>query len=201
MSSSLQIYTSIRIPRIRNFIRSIRVGFVDSCEGFSLIELLVAATIFTVVVTGVSGLFVQALDMQRRASGIQKIQDNALYALESITREVRVSVINSPDTIGDCNPGNVLAHTLTMVHPVNGPVTYAYSKVGNVGAITRNGEQITSSDVDVAALAFCVSGSGADGKQTRVTIPMTLQATAGRSVNSVSLQTTIISRDVSVDIP
>ena len=170
--------------------------------GFSLIELLVAATIFTFVATGISGLFVQALDMQRRASGIQKIQENALYVLESITREIRVSIITSGNTV--CTtPYPQETKTLMIQHPVNGTVTYEFSKISGVGAITRDdgsgAQQITSSDVDITSFAFCVSGSVADGQQTRVTIPMTLQTTAGRSVNSVSLQTTIISRDLSVD--
>ncbi|MEK9209143.1 MAG: hypothetical protein AAB910_03655, partial [Patescibacteria group bacterium] len=80
-----------------------------------------------------------------------------------------------------------------------GTVSYEYSRPSATGIITRNGEQITSADVDISSFAFCVSGSGTDGQQTRVTIPITLQTTAGRSVNSVSLQTTIISRDLSVD--
>ncbi|MEK7638175.1 MAG: prepilin-type N-terminal cleavage/methylation domain-containing protein [Patescibacteria group bacterium] len=167
-------------------------------SGFSLIELLVAASIFAFVVTGVSGLFLQALDMQRRASGIQKIQENALYVLESITREVRVSTITGGDT--SCNPVDPqTTNKLVIQHPVNGTVSYEYSRPSATGIITRNGEQITSADVDISSFAFCVSGSGTDGQQTRVTIPITLQTTAGRSVNSVSLQTTIISRDLSVD--
>ncbi len=171
-------------------------------SGFSLVELLVAATIFTFVVTAVSGLFLQALDIQRRAAGIQKIQENALYVLESITREVRVSVVTSGDA--DCLSPVSLTTTLTIDHPVNGPVIYEYSQLvtsgGTIGMIKRNGEQITSADVDVTAFAFCVSGSGADGLQTRVTIPMTLQTVGGKTINAVSLQTTIVSRDVSTDI-
>lgn len=172
-------------------------------SGFTLIELLVAAAIFSFVVMGVSGLFAQALDLQRRASGIQKLQENALFVLESISREVRVSIITSGDT--NCKPQNppdpIATATLVIKHPVNGTVTYAYMKQPTGGVITRNGEAITSSDIDVSAFAFCVSNSGADKKQTRVTIPMTLQARAGRGTGqlSVSLQTTVISRDLSVD--
>jgi prepilin-type N-terminal cleavage/methylation domain-containing protein len=170
-------------------------------RGFSLIELLVAATIFTFIVTGVTGLFLQALDLQRRATGIQKIQENALYVLESIAREVRVSLVTSGDT--NCSPPDpITTRTLTLQHPVNGAVTYAYDRTSGVGVISRNGQPITSSDVDVTAFAFCVSGSGADGQQSRVTIPMTLQAVAGRTSDriSTSLQTTIVSRDLSTDL-
>ena len=168
-------------------------------SGFSLIELLIAAAIFAFVVTGVTGLFLQALDLQRRASGIQKIQENALYVLESISREVRVSTIPGA---ANCAPDPATgANELVIQHPVNGTVTYQYTRAGNVGVITRNGDPITSSDVDVTAFAFYVYGGCADKEQTRVTIPMTIQSTVGNTANrvSVSLQTTVVSRDLSVD--
>lgn len=170
-------------------------------SGFSLIELLVAATIFTFVVSGVTGLFLQALDLQRRATGIQKIQENALYILESIAREVRVSVITSGDT--NCTPPDpVTTRNLTLQHPINGAVTYAYDRTSGVGIISRNGQPITSSDVDVELFAFCVRGSGVDGQQSQVTIPMSLRSVAGRASSrvSLSLQTSVVSRDLSIEM-
>ncbi|MCC6934425.1 MAG: prepilin-type N-terminal cleavage/methylation domain-containing protein [Candidatus Yanofskybacteria bacterium] len=174
-------------------------------KGFSLIELLVAATIFTFVVTGVTGLFLQALDLQRRASGIQKIEENAQFLIESIAREIRVSRITSSDSI--CTPPDpATTRTLVIEHPVNGTITYTYAKVGGVGAVMRDDgsgpQQVTAKDVDLTAFAFCVTGSGPGGKQARVTIPMTLRSTAGRAGAqvSVSLQTTIVARDLSQDI-
>ncbi len=170
-------------------------------KGFSLVELLVAAAIFTFIVASVSGLFAQALDIQRRASGIQKINENIQFITESIAREVRVSEVTSGDT--SCSPPDVASHTLIINHPVNGVVTYQYDTTSGNGVILRNGQAITTDDVNVTAFAFCVSHSGADGKQTRVTIPMTVKSVVGRQVNvvSVSLQTTIVSRDLTTDTP
>lgn len=165
-------------------------------RGFSLIELLVAATVFTFVMTGVSQLFSQALDIQRRATGYQKIQENAQFVMESIAREVRVSSVQSPT---GCNP------ELTIEHPVNGTVTYAYNNSTNPAVITRvsgadggDAAPITSSDVTVAKALFCVFGAGADGRQARVTIPLTLEAVSSKASGrvSISLQTTISSRDL-----
>lgn len=172
----------------------------QSSKGFSLIELLVAATIFSFVVAGVSGLFAQALDLQRRAVGIQKIQENSQYVMESIAREVRVSRVISADT--ECNPLDPATAQLTIEHPVNGIVTYRHDRASQTGAILRNDQPITTADVDFKSLAFCVSGAGADGQQTRVTIPMTVEAAAGRPSMrvSTSLQTTIISRDQIMDL-
>jgi prepilin-type N-terminal cleavage/methylation domain-containing protein len=167
-----------------------------SSRGFSLVELLVAATLFTFVVMGVSQLFAQALDIQRRATGYQKIQENALFVLESIAREVRVSAIQGVSGCSD---------TLTIVHPVNGDVTYVYDRSSGTGVVTRESsvkgggaEPITSHDVDVTLLSFCITGGGVDGQQARVTVPIALQAVSGRASArvSVSLQTTVVSRDL-----
>jgi prepilin-type N-terminal cleavage/methylation domain-containing protein len=169
-----------------------------SSSGFSLIEMLVAATVFSFIVTSVAGLFVQALDLQRRATGIQKIEENAQFVAESIAREVRVSRVTSGDT--DCSPPDPLTTaTLTIEHPVNGTVTYRYDR--SAGTVLRNDQPITSADVIFKAFAFCVSGSGTDGKQARVTMPMTVESVLGGPSTrvAVSLQTTIVSRDISED--
>jgi Tfp pilus assembly protein PilW len=170
-------------------------------SGFSLIELLVAAAVFMFVVPAVSGLFIQALELQRRATGIQKIEENAQFAMESIAREVRVATITSGDT--SCSPPDpITTRELVIDHPVNGTVTYRYDRGSGYGILSRNGEAITSTDVDIKTFAFCVRGSGSDNAQTRLTMPMTIESTAGRPSNrvSVSLQTTVISRDLGVDL-
>jgi prepilin-type N-terminal cleavage/methylation domain-containing protein len=174
-------------------------------RGFSLVEMLVATTVFTFVAAGTSGLFVTALDLQRRAIGIQKIEENAQFALESIAREVRVSVITSGDA--SCDPLDLIAtRTLTIEHPTNGTVTYEYDTSSGVGFLTRDADgsgpqPITSVDVNFKSFAFCVTGSGDDGIQARVTMPMTIESLAGRpsTRSTASLQTTIVSRDLSSD--
>lgn len=170
-------------------------------SGFSLIELLVAATIFTFIVSASTGLFMQALDLQRRATSIQKIEENAQFFSEAIAREVRVSVVTSSDT--SCTPPDPLAtNTLVIQHPVNGTVTYRYDTSTGVGMITRNGQPMTSNDVNFKSFAFCIQGSSTDGEQSRVTMPMTIESVTGRPSTrvSVSLQTTVVSRDVATDL-
>jgi hypothetical protein len=88
-----------------------------------------------------------------------------------------------------------------MDHPVNGTVTYKYELQGDIGVIFRNDQQITSADVNVVKFAFCVSGSGNDDLQTRITMPLTVESLAGRPSTRVrvSLQSTVVSRDLSSD--
>lgn len=175
-------------------------------KGFTLVELLIAAALFAFVMTSVTQLFAAALDIQRRAIGYQAIQENALFVLESIAREVRVSTIISGNT--DCSGiPNSETNTITLQHPVNGIVTYDYNP--STGMITRLSSvkgglaaAITSDSVKVTQFKFCVAGVGLDNQQVRVTMPITLQASAGKgdATVSISLQTTVVSRDLTADI-
>lgn len=169
-------------------------------SGFTLIEIMISATLFVVLVGAVSGLFGQALNLQRRALGIQKVQENGQHLIESLVREIRPSEITSSNSSCDPIP-DVASQELSIIHPVEGSITFTYSKISGTGTILRNGEPMTSSDVDISEFAFCVSGAGADGVAARVTMPMTLQASAGRgsATTSVTMQTTITSRDVTTD--
>lgn len=177
---------------------------LDACDlGFTLIEMLVAAAIFTFMVIAISGIYAQVLDLQRRAQGAARVQENALYIVETVAREVRVSTITSGDT--GCDLPDTLTATIVLEHPVNGTVTYAYDAA--TGTITRDAggsgpQTITSPEVRFASFAFCVTGSGADDIQARVTMPMVVESRSSNPANRVhvSLQTTVVSRDLVTDL-
>lgn len=172
----------------------------SSQAGFSLVELLVAATIFAFIVTGVTGLFIQALDIQRRAAGIAKIEENAQFVMESIAREVRVSAITTPDN--DCSDLSS-AGILDITHPTNGDITYEFIP-GTVGAIERAGEVITSADVNFISFAFCVMGAAQlDQQSARLMMTATMESVAGRPSTRVkaTVQTTVVSRDLASEFP
>jgi len=175
-------------------------GHATTEHGFSLVELLVAATIFSFITAGVASLFIQALDIQRRASGIQKIEENAQFVFESVAREVRVSRITSGDT--DCAPPDpATTRSIIIEHPTNGTVTYDFNPGAGQGSIERNGLAITSADVNFKEFAFCVMGAGSDGKPARLTMTATIESLNGRPSTRVSatLQTTVVSRDLGAD--
>jgi hypothetical protein len=169
--------------------------------------MLVAATIFSFIMTAVTGLFTSALDMQRRGIGIQKVEENTQFVLESIAREVRVSKIMSDDA--QCPLGGpIQPRTLTIDHPDRGTIDYEWAvdpatKFGRVFR-TVGGVRapMTAEDVEIVSLAFCVSASGLNDGPARVTIPMTVRSTGGRERTRVALsvQTTVISRDFASDV-
>ena len=62
---------------------------VSSRAGFTLVELLVAFSIFAILVAVVSGSFVRSLRIQRVALELMAINDNMAITLEQMMREMR----------------------------------------------------------------------------------------------------------------
>lgn len=163
-------------------------------RGFTLIELIVAVFIFSILVVVAGGTFVGTLGLQRRALNIKKVEENGRFVLEFVAREVRVAnPINAADT--GCPGTSILA----FEHPVNGLIEYSlagsqvHRKVDGVDSI------ISNPDVEVSRLNFCVSGNTVgDDKQPRVTIILGLK-TPGTApdVATLDLQTTVSQRVLS----
>src|SRR3989344_7516136 len=58
-------------------------------QGFTLMELLVAMTVFLTVIGLSSGIFIQTLRSQRTITSISESMNSATLALEQIAREMR----------------------------------------------------------------------------------------------------------------
>jgi prepilin-type N-terminal cleavage/methylation domain-containing protein len=68
-------------------------------NGYSLIEILVAVAIFTIVIAAPTGFFTLSLKAQLKSLASQKLLDNTSYTLEYISRSLRMA---KKDTIGNC---------------------------------------------------------------------------------------------------
>lgn len=180
--------------RIRNYFRG-----PASSAGFTLVEALVAALVFSIIAMAVSTFFTRSLGLQRKGLGAQKVQENALFALELMAREIRVSTFPSVQDAPACDNTS-----LTIIHPVNGTVTYAFDASNEVitrtaGGVTAN---LTASDINVTRLGFCVKGSGLDGYQARVGIVANFQSDVASAQDrvDVDIQTSVSLRDVVTEL-
>jgi len=63
-------------------------------SGFTLIELLIATSLFVVVVMVVSGIFLSTVNTQRKIIGMGNVQESASFILESMAKEIRMSVVD-----------------------------------------------------------------------------------------------------------
>ncbi|MAZ56469.1 hypothetical protein CL653_01640 [bacterium] len=205
-----------------------KVSMQTKQRGFSLIELLIALTLFSGVITMVTGVVLTMVDANAKSQNIQLLTNNLTFALDSLSREIRTgfyyycysSQTNTPDETGtrDCaNGGKFMSvmeagESLTAGYSSN-RIDYYYDDNyytdadGNeYGAILRrfdNGEgwiPLTSENVKITNMEFIVTGSSrADEVQPAVTIY--LEGTMGdfEDVQSeFSLQTTIIQRIIDV---
>ncbi|PIR41258.1 MAG: hypothetical protein COV31_02535 [Candidatus Yanofskybacteria bacterium CG10_big_fil_rev_8_21_14_0_10_46_23] len=163
----------------------------ESQAGFTLVELLISIFIFSVVILGIGGIFVGALNIQRRAQLIQEVQENINFSFEAIAREIRVARINC----GGCTSPTA---TLNIDHPVNGNITYQLNNgvINRVVAEESATTLLTAEDITITDLDFYISGVGEDNRQPRVTMVVSAQATKGRTTVTLTTQTTLSQRFV-----
>lgn len=172
----------------RSFICSLRSQ--ETTAGFGLVEVIVATFVFSIISVIVVTNFVDVLDLQRRGFAAQVIQEEALFAVEMMAKEIRVSQIQSPDDL-NCN-----LTSLTIDHPINGTTTYSVSGGIISKAVGGNIFPITSSKINFSRLNFCVRGSGIDDEQPRITIVASIQTASGQGGLKFDMQTTVSSRDL-----
>ena len=69
-------------------------------SGVSLIELMVATAIFSVLILLAAQIFKMVVDGQRSAISAQNVQENMRYALEKMSKEIRMAQISNTDCLG-----------------------------------------------------------------------------------------------------
>lgn len=160
--------------------------------GFSLFETLVTILLFSLIFMIVSGAFVMSLSIQRRAFNLQAIEENINFALEAMTKEIRVSsrmiTVDTPNCA-------IPTTSLEFDHPVSGRIIYSL----NGTAIQRSDDgivnNITSNTTEVTRLNFCVSGSTVDDRQQpRITIIASVRSTKLAQRTTIEVQTTLSQR-------
>ena len=60
-------------------------------SGFTLVEVLVSVTLFSVIIISVTSLFKLAIDSQRQAIAVQNVQESLKYFLEMTAKKIRMA--------------------------------------------------------------------------------------------------------------
>ncbi|MFA6519203.1 MAG: prepilin-type N-terminal cleavage/methylation domain-containing protein [Candidatus Paceibacterota bacterium] len=139
----------------------------SSSTGYTLIELIIATGLFSLIMLLASGAYLMMIGLQRQAQGIATGIDNLSFAIETMTRDIRTgTAYTCPGGTSNCTiDGSGIGFSFTDSD--GSPVTYALSS----NSITQNGNALTDPSVDITALTFYVSGtSKSDNAQPHVTI-------------------------------
>lgn len=174
-------------------------------KGFILVELLVSLFIFTLIVGMASGIFISGIRVQRRALATQKLLDEVSYAVEYISRTIRMA---KKDKLGACITAK---HNYQITRGGKGLKFLNYKdecqeffwdsddqlkelKDGGASAA------LTSEDFKVLSFNIALLGeSQDDNEQPRVSFFLELE---GKSAErpKIQLQTTVSQRNLDIQI-
>lgn len=178
----------------------------SSQTGFSLIELLVSMTIFSVVMTMAAGTLLVLLDANAKAQNKNQILNNLTIAIDSMSREIRTGYnyvcggvtpgLVTDDATNDCGSGGASitfresgrSETALTAGEVNDRISYSFDPDGfgaSHGAIVRRiadgvWQPITSQNVRITSAEFVVTGAEpAPSNLRQPTVTMYIEGSAG----------------------
>ena len=186
--------------------RSLRRG------GFSLLEMLVAIGIFSIIMLVAIGIMINVVAIQHKSVALQQIQDNARFSLELMTKEMRTGHDFTLTTI--CNPSSGQEIKFISTSAESGTKERAYFLWGEkiyrfIGALaavncfsdpSTDAKQFTSDDVKVDSLHFDLRGASGGSNQCLgqplITIAIKLHGADVRygSDSVMNLQATVAQR-------
>lgn len=155
-------------------------------SGFTLVELMVATTLFTIVMLMGVGSLILSSNSAKSSQKLRIAVDNVNFAMESMTRELRMGTNYycgsdmNPSANRDCSFSGEAGHIITFKPQqigsaptrvgyfrderiINGVRTGTYT-LKRCEETSNNCADIVSSDVNVQTLDFYVTGSMLDDK-------------------------------------
>ena len=192
----------------------------NSNVGFTLVELMIAIALFTIIVAIAIGGFTNALRTQRQVSSLIATQSNVSLALEQMTREIRTGYLFCHDVDvntlnGKCGACKISTPPLTLTWTCNAldyytadgtHVNYSVASGGLIrtviddttGLSTPN--SITGDNVNVQKLKFVLFGNlEGDHWTPRITLSIGVSpsSTDIATMNDIIyLQTSISARQI-----
>lgn len=193
--------------------------YFNSEKGVTLIEMLVAAAIFVILVSAVSGLFISGIRIQRRILATQDLINQASYLMEYMSRSLRMARkelnCTNPNDPSTCSLSNPPFCLTISGYGYNYEISASGDKIKFIdynaicttfqlggGAIWKdagagNVFELTSSKIQVNNFKVSLSGaSQSDNLQPKVTIYLNVSSTAVADRPSVKIQTSISQRNV-----
>ena len=171
-------------------------------RGFTLIELMVAVSIFIVVMTISMGSIINVFDANRKSRSLKTVLNNLNLAVESMSKEMRFGrnyhcssgTVTIPQ---NCPSGDTL---MSFLSSDGVQITYRVSgqtiekKIGGETYIA-----VTAPEIIIDDLVFYTIGAGAsDSLQPKVLIKIKSHAGAAESQSDFTLQTLISQRTLDI---
>lgn len=174
-------------------------------DGFTLIELVIAVSIFMIILMLLGGLVASSIRFQRQAIDAQNVDFTLRSSLEILSRDIRLA---AKDTAGSCvgtarkdfsQPNG--ATSLQFLNDRSECIKY-YLKSGVIHRKFINGadQALTSGNAYVTELNFDVLGdNGNDQQQPRIVIRVAAKPNSNNANPvTVRVQTAVTQRELDV---
>jgi len=181
-------------------------------KGFTLIEVVIAIALFSILVAIAAGGFTNALRAQREISSFIGAESNASLALEQMAREARTGYLFCHDVNGalSCSTQCALNGTVLTCPDLNfynAQTEHVDYSVTN-GTLIRTDQgvatAITGDNVVVKYLTFTIFGNQEDDHwNPRITITMGVSPNStdpAAASDVVNLQTTVSAREIDCNV-
>ena len=167
-------------------------------SGYTLIELMVAIGIFSIVVAMTSAMFVTSLRGQEKAYTSQNVSDSARYAMEMMSREIRMGTGFSSGAADSIQFTSTMPHrdgqTVKFWLDAGSGLIMFDDNIGDDGTLPdpTPPTAITSPSVRVTALSFLLDSVDYE----RITIVMRIESVGTKEdvKTTMDLQTTVSPR-------
>jgi prepilin-type N-terminal cleavage/methylation domain-containing protein len=173
-------------------------------RGFTLVEIMVAVTIFSVVMVISMGSIIGVFNANYKSKSLRSVMDNLNLTLESMTRTIRFGTNyhcgTSVPTTSPLDCGGAGNSNLTVRAQNGAQTTYFLSGGRIMRTVGSNTYAMTSPDVTITTLTFWVYGSAPYSGGTNLLQPqviIVISGYVGTKTNTRSyftLQTTISQR-------
>ena len=177
-------------------------------KGMSLIELMVAITLLTIVISAAISLSVSLIHQERRSLATQNIMDNSSYFLEYGGRFIRMAQEDDGSCITTAGLNYENGADATSIRFLDyedhcheflladGQIKERVSSDNTSGSLgsLESAVAITSPKATVSSLSFAINGDDAS-HQPRVTIKFAIQNNAFQEA-SMDVETTISQRNL-----
>ncbi len=187
MSKNLKQLTSAKYPR----------------NGFTLVEMMVSISLFTVVLLIASSAFLSVVNADRKARATRIAMDNLNLTLEDMSRRIKTGTGYSCGAVSDVADCSMGKESISFYGQDGVLVTYKKDGTGITRQIggTLSPLLVTAPEIKIIDLKFVVGGStkvtstgGIDGTQPYVVILVDGSTNAGVITSNFKIQTMVTQR-------
>ncbi len=167
-------------------------------KGFTLVEILISASLFAMVVAIATNIFLFTGRLQRLMANSINVSDNISLTLEIISRDARMAQLRPGQPMFSSSPQSSIAFMdyrgQNVIYRLNNG---RIEKSENGGVFLP----LTPSNVNVENLRFIIDGNELnDGRQPLVKIFMKISWSVGVDTVENYLQTVITPRNLDIEI-